>query len=94
MEIFWQDLRHSLRMFRKQPTFTLTVVITLALGIGANATIFTWIKAVLFDPLLGIEHPNELVEIWGAMRRTNALKPFSRLTILSQACPKCRSIIL
>lgn len=73
MEIFWQDLRHSLRMLRKRPSFTLTVVITLALGIGANATIFTWIKAVLFDPLPGIDHPNELVEIWGATLHNSAL---------------------
>jgi hypothetical protein len=58
MEIFWQDLRHSLGMLRKRPGFTLTIVITLALGIGANATILTSIKAVLFDPLPGIEHPN------------------------------------
>src|SRR6267154_4861372 len=73
METFWQDLRHSVRMLLKRPGFTLTVVMTLALGIGANATIFTWIKAVLFDPLPGIEHPNELVEIWGATRHNSAL---------------------
>ena len=73
MEIFWKDLQHSLRMLRKRPGFTLTIVITLALGIGANATIFTWIKAVLFDPLPGIERPDELVEIWGATRHNSAL---------------------
>ena len=39
MESFWQDLRHSVRMLLKRPAFTLTVVMTLALGIGANATI-------------------------------------------------------
>src|SRR5713101_2434155 len=73
METFWQDLRHSLRMLLKRPGFTLTVVITLALGIGANATIFTWIKAVLLSPLPGIERPEELVEIWGATRHNSAL---------------------
>src|SRR5215471_1057796 len=73
METFWQDLRHSVRMLLKRPGFTLTVVMTLALGIGANATIFTWIKAVLLDPLPGIYHPEELVEIWGATRHNSAL---------------------
>ncbi len=73
METFWQDLRHSIRMLLKRPGFTLTVVMTLALGIGANATIFTWITAVLLAPLPGMERPDELVEIWGATRHNSAL---------------------
>src|SRR6267154_1470126 len=73
METFWQDLRHSVRMLLKRPGFTLTVVMTLALGIGANATIFTWIKAILLAPLPGMESPDELVEIWGATRHNSAL---------------------
>src|SRR5713101_7439775 len=73
METFWQDLRYSLRTMLKRPGFTLTVVITLALGIGANATIFTWIKAVLLADLPGIQRPDELVEIWGATRNNSAL---------------------
>ena len=73
METFWQDLRHSVRMLLKRPGFTLTVVMTLALGIGANATIFTWIKVILLDSLPGVEQPNELIEIWGATRHNSAL---------------------
>jgi hypothetical protein len=73
METFWQDLRHSLRMLVKRPGFALTVVATLALGIGANATIFTWIKAILLSHLPGIERPDRLVEVWGTTRRNSAL---------------------
>src|SRR5713226_8967928 len=73
METFWQDLRYSLRTLLKRPGFTFVVVTTLALGIGANATIFTWIKAVLLASLPGIEQPEKLVEIWGATRNNSAL---------------------
>ncbi len=97
MTTFWQDLRHSLRMLSKRPGFTLTVVITLALGMGANATIFTWIKAVLLDPLPGIERPDQLVEIWGATRHNSALSTsyldyidFANATQLCRALPLIR----
>src|SRR5262249_13359626 len=73
METFWQDLRHSVRMLLKRPGFTLTVVTTLASGIGANATLFTWIKALLLDRRPGIQRPYELVEIWGVTRHNRAL---------------------
>src|SRR5258708_32688130 len=73
METLWQDLRYSIRMLLKRPGFASTVVITLALAIGANATIFTWIKAVLLASLPGIEQPEKLVEIWGATRNNSAL---------------------
>ena len=73
MEPFWQDLRHSVRTLLKRPGFTLTIVTTLALGIGANATIFTWIKVVLLESLPGIDRPEDLVEIWGATSHNSAL---------------------
>ena len=73
METFWQDLRHSIRALRSRPGFTLTIVVTLALGIGANATVFAWIKAVLLASLPGIEQPEKLVEIWGATHNNSAL---------------------
>ncbi|MGI8745426.1 MAG: ADOP family duplicated permease [Bryobacteraceae bacterium] len=51
MEDLWRDLRYSVRTMRKSPMFVLVVVLTLALGIGANTTVFTLINTLILNPL-------------------------------------------
>lgn len=55
-----QDLRYAVRSLRKQPSFTVTVVLILAIGIGANTAIFTLIDALLLRTL-PVSHPEQLV---------------------------------
>ena len=58
-----QDLRYGARMLLKQPGFALIAMIILALGIGANATMFNLLDALLLKPLPGIADPDRLVQI-------------------------------
>jgi putative ABC transport system permease protein len=63
MQTIWQNLRFGARMLLKKPGFTIVAVIILALGIGANAAVFSLINAVLLKPLPFYE-PERLVMVW------------------------------
>ena len=60
MQRFLQDLHYALRQLRKSPAFTLTVIVTLALGNGANSAVFTVFDQVLLR-MLPVTRPTELV---------------------------------
>src|SRR5512145_1398651 len=58
-----QDCRYGARLLRRSPALSLVIVVTIALGIGANATIFSVINAVLLQPL-PYEEPDRLIRLW------------------------------
>ncbi|HKC87687.1 MAG TPA: permease prefix domain 1-containing protein, partial [Blastocatellia bacterium] len=63
LETLWRDVRYGARMLLKSPGLTSIVVITLALGIGANTAIFTLINVIMLKSL-PVNHPEELAALY------------------------------
>ena len=75
MESLFKDIRYGLRSLLKQPTFTAVAIVTLALGIGANAAIFTVVNAVVLRPL-PYQDSERLAMLW-TTKDANQEQPFS-----------------
>ena len=64
MDQLLQDIRYALRVLVKSPAFTAITIITVAIGTGANATVFSFLSALLFRPAPGVADPDSLVGIY------------------------------
>ena len=60
----WRDVRFGMRMLAKRPISSAAVVLALALGIGLNSAVFTFVNALLLRPPQGVSGTNKLVEVW------------------------------
>jgi putative ABC transport system permease protein len=63
LHTIWQDVRYGLRLLGRSPLFTLTAVLSLAIGIGANTAIFSAVSGLVLRPLPGVQDAGRLVDI-------------------------------
>jgi predicted permease len=76
MSTLWQDLRYGFRGFLRSPGFTLVAVLSLAIGIGANTTIFSLVNAILLRPL-PVAAPEQLVNVHSTSPDGSSFHSFS-----------------
>jgi predicted permease len=75
-----QDIRYGLRILRKNPGSTAAVVIALALGIGLNTTVFSFVNALLLRPPTGVTATEQLRELWIHNPRSSGAQSYLPLT--------------
>ena len=73
---FLEDLRYAVRFLSRSPVFTLVVVLTLGIGIGANTAIFTAVNTILIQPLPA-PHSQRLVRVYETDLQNSTLGPTS-----------------
>jgi len=77
MNTLVQDVSFALRQLRKSPGFALTAVLTLALGIGANTTILSWISSTLLNPIPGVSQTDNMFALMRGERTEYPSPPLS-----------------
>src|SRR6266700_419723 len=68
LEDLVQDLRYGFRQLCRSPGFSALAILCLTLGIGANATVFSWVEGILFRPYPAVAHQQRLFALGGTAR--------------------------
>jgi predicted permease len=96
IETTLQDLRFGLRMLRRSPGFSVLAILCLALGIGANAAVFSWVEGILFRPYPLVSHEDRLVAVGGTSRSEVGGTPLSwpDFLDLQRSCTLCETVFV
>jgi predicted permease len=79
---WWGDIRFGLRMMMKKPGSNAAVMLALALGIGMNTAVFTFVNALLLRPPAGVSAPSSLLEIWLHNRTSTGVQSYLPFTYI------------
>src|SRR6185437_8092435 len=93
METILRDLRYSARMLLKSPGFTAVAILSIAIGIGANTTVFSVINAVLLKSV-PYNDPASLVLVWGDSRTESSLKKHNQVSATDIADIRAQTSVL
>ncbi|HVT48482.1 MAG TPA: ABC transporter permease [Vicinamibacterales bacterium] len=74
-----RDMHFAARQLTRNPGFAAMAIVTLALGVAASSTIFSWINSTLLDPIPGIAHTSDMITIMRGERSEHPTPPFSYL---------------
>ena len=94
IENFLQDLRFGLRMLRRSPGFTVLAILCLTLGIGANATVFSWVEGILIRPYPLVSHQERLVALTGTVRYGRDQTSWPDLLDVQRSCTLCETLFV
>jgi putative ABC transport system permease protein len=79
LESIWADVRYALRQLKNSPGFSITVILSLTLGLGANTTIFTFVNALLLRPP-AVTDAGHLVEVMTHNAKASGIEAYSTLS--------------
>ena len=94
IETAWQDLRFGFRMLRRSPGFSILAILCLTLGIGANASVFSWIEGILFRPYPAVVHQEQLFALTGTALGEPDLTSWPDFLDLQRSCTLVDSFIV
>jgi len=94
IENFMRDLRLGLRMLRRNPGFTVLVILCLTLGIGATTAVFSWVEGILLRPYPLVSDQERLVTLTGTVRDTRDETSWPDLLDVRRSCTLCETLFV